>query len=86
MALAKAGATEYSWEGTAVLDLFQSFELDGPPANGAEVFSLIRRSPSRQPTTSTRSSIPALSTNSRAKANRRLGQCSGMTPERLALG
>jgi hypothetical protein len=42
---ARAEATEYSWEGTEVLDLFQSFELDGPPATGAEVFSLIRRSP-----------------------------------------
>lgn len=27
-----------------LLDLWQSYELDGPPTEGAEVFSLIRRS------------------------------------------
>jgi hypothetical protein len=45
---AEEAATEYvgMWDEGAVvvLPLFQSFRLSDPPADGAEVFSLIRRS------------------------------------------
>ena len=37
-------AAGYAWEGTESLDLFQAFELADEPSDGAEVFSLIRRS------------------------------------------
>ena len=44
IARAEAEAARYAWEGTEPLDLYQSFELDAAPSDGAEVFSLIRRS------------------------------------------
>jgi hypothetical protein len=44
IARAEAEAADYAWEGTEPLSLYQSFELVGPPQDGAEVFSLIRRS------------------------------------------
>jgi hypothetical protein len=44
IARADVEASEYAWEGTEPLALYQSFELDGAPRDGAEVFSLIRRS------------------------------------------
>jgi|SRR3954452_6531984 hypothetical protein len=44
-ARAEAEAREYAWEGTEVLSLYQAYELGEAPADGAEVFSLIRRSP-----------------------------------------
>jgi hypothetical protein len=44
VARAEAEAAEYAWEGTEPLALYQSFELDEAPRDGAEVFSLIRRS------------------------------------------
>jgi hypothetical protein len=44
IAHAQAEAAAYAWEGTEPLDLFQAFELAEEPADGAEVFSLIRRS------------------------------------------
>jgi hypothetical protein len=44
IARAEAEAADYVWEGTEPLPLFQSFELDGAPRDGAEVFSLVRRS------------------------------------------
>jgi hypothetical protein len=44
---AEAEAAEYVEiiDGAAVLPLFQSFHLSDPPSSGAEVSSLIRRSP-----------------------------------------
>jgi hypothetical protein len=48
IARAESEAAEYAslWEAGEAepLSLFQSFELDGAPRDGAEVFSLIRRS------------------------------------------
>ena len=44
IARAESEAAEYAWEGTEPLSLYQSFELDEAPRDGAEVFSLIRRS------------------------------------------
>ena len=44
IARAEAEAADYAWEGTEPLALYQSFELDRAPRDGAEVFSLIRRS------------------------------------------
>ena len=41
---AEAEATEYAWDGTEPLALYQSFELADAPGDGVEVFSLIRRS------------------------------------------
>jgi hypothetical protein len=43
---AESEAAEYValWDDAVVLPLFQSFHLDGPPSNGSEAFSLIRRS------------------------------------------
>lgn len=44
IARAEAEAADYAWEGTEPLALYQSFELEGAPKDGSEVFSLIRRS------------------------------------------
>jgi hypothetical protein len=44
IARAQAEAAHYAWAGTELLRFYQSFELDGAPRDGAEVFSLIRRS------------------------------------------
>jgi len=44
IARAESEAAEYAWEGTKPLSLYQSFELSDAPQDGAEVFSLIRRS------------------------------------------
>jgi hypothetical protein len=41
---AEAEAVDYAWEGTEPLSLFQAYELCDEPQDGAEVFSLIRRS------------------------------------------
>jgi hypothetical protein len=43
-ARAEAEAAKYAWEGTDALPLYQSYELGEEPKDGAEVFSLIRRS------------------------------------------
>ncbi len=42
---AEAEAASYAWEGTEPLPLFQSYRLSEEPRDGAEMFSLIRRSP-----------------------------------------
>lgn len=44
IARAEAEAAEYSWEGTEPLPLYQAYRLAAEPADGVEVFSLIRRS------------------------------------------
>jgi hypothetical protein len=44
IAHAEAEAADYAWEGTEPLSLYQCFALDDAPRDGAEVFSLIRRS------------------------------------------
>ena len=46
IAKAEAEATEHArlLGGSRTLSLFQTYELPGPPVEGAEIFSLIRRS------------------------------------------
>ena len=44
IARAESEAAEYAREGAEPLSLYQSFESDEAPGDGAEVFSLIRRS------------------------------------------
>src|SRR3979490_228378 len=44
IARAEAEAATYAWEGTEPLRLYQAYQLAGAPADGGEVFSLIRRS------------------------------------------
>jgi hypothetical protein len=44
VARAEAEAAEYAWEGTEPLQLYQAYLLPDEPGDGAEVFSLIRRS------------------------------------------